>query len=211
MVMSDTSPLTLELTSGSLEAPQAIKHIKPYAGFCILRVQVTPNGNFDAAMDLLVDLALGYAKAVSISHLSRATALVSYIQHLFPKLRYQMPALALSKGQCQHLTSIILMALLPKLHVNRNTSRDIVHGQITLGGMAIPDLYASQGIDKIHLFLGHLRLGDTVGNFLAIALSQAQLITGAEKFILNKDCRNYSWMDHSWLQTVSIHVLKQGS
>jgi hypothetical protein len=202
MVMLDTSPLILKLTSGDLETPQVIKRIEPYTGFCTLGVQVTPNGNCDAAMDLLIELALGYAKAVSISHLSRDTALVSYIQHSFPKLHYQMPALALTKGQCQHLTSIILMALLPKLHVNRNTSRNIVHGPVTLGGMAIPDLYASQGIDKVHLFLRHLRLGDTVGDVLAIALSQTQLIAGAKQFILNKDSRSYSWIDHGWLRTL---------
>jgi hypothetical protein len=87
------------------------------------------------------------------------------------------------------------MALLPKLHINRNTSRAIVHGPLAIGAMAIPDLCACQGIDKVHLFLGHLRLGDTVETLIAISLSQTQLLAGAEQFILNNGVSNYKWMD----------------
>jgi hypothetical protein len=90
----------------------------------------------------------------------------------------------------------------PKLHVNRYTARDIVHGPITLGGMALPDLYDYQGIDKVHFFLGHLRLGNTVGDLKAIALSQTQLIAGAEVFILNTAHSLYSWMDSGWIMLV---------
>jgi hypothetical protein len=78
----------------------------------------------------------------------------------------------------------------------------IIHGPITLGGMALPDLYAYQGIDKVQFFLGHIRLGDTVGDLIAITLSQTQLLAGVEEFILNKASSLSTWLDSGWIMSV---------
>jgi hypothetical protein len=68
--------------------------------------------------------------------------------------------LSLSQADCDVLTSMILQALLPKLHINRNTARSIVFGSEIYGGLALPNLYIIQGVDKLRLFLGHLRMND---------------------------------------------------
>jgi hypothetical protein len=64
---------------------------------------------------------------------------------MLPKLRY----LWLTKQDCDKLTSQVLMAILPKMHLNRNTSRATVHGPEELDGLALPHLHTIQGIDKI--------------------------------------------------------------
>jgi hypothetical protein len=117
-VTKTTQPIELKLTAGTSTTLQTIRRIDPHESFQTLGVYVTPIGASDRAMEVLLKIALSYTKTVSSSHLSRETALVSYIQHILPKIRFQLPALTLTKAQCHRLTSRILMALLPKKHVN---------------------------------------------------------------------------------------------
>jgi len=67
--------------------------------------------------------------------MSRQEALTSYLQYYLPKIRYQPPLLSLTKQECDKMMSPVLISLLPKLHVNRNTSRAIIHGPEDLGGV----------------------------------------------------------------------------
>jgi hypothetical protein len=127
---------------------------------------------------------------------------MSYVQHLLPRLRFQLPVLSLTEATCNKIMSPTLKAALPRMHINRNTSRSIVHGPVLLGGMAIPHLFTVQGIDKLHLFLGHLRLGDDTGKLIRIDLSYVQLLTGTATFFLNKPYSNYTWLEWGWLTSL---------
>jgi hypothetical protein len=101
------------------------------------------------------------------------------------KLRFQLPALSLNKDNYDKLMSVILKAALPRMHINRNTARSIIHGLLLLGGMALPHLDTVQGIDKLHLFLGHLRRQDDNGSLIKIDLTYVQLLCGVTQFIFN--------------------------
>ncbi|MFO0446266.1 MAG: hypothetical protein ACK51L_01245, partial [bacterium] len=98
--------------------------------------------------------------------------------------------------------SKILMALLPKLHVNRNTARSIVFGVEKYGGLGLPNLYIVQGVDKLKLFLGHLRIQDRTGNLIHIDMSYIQLLTGSGTLFLNQPADSYLWIDSGWLQSL---------
>ena len=99
--------------------------------------------------------------------------------------------------------SIVLQALLPKLHINRNTSRAIIHGPDCLGGMGIINLYTHQGIQKLTLFLGHTRIQDKTGKLLIIGLSYLQLLSGSGIFVLNLSyTTSGSWLEQGWLTSL---------
>jgi len=110
---------------------------------------------------------------------------MSYIQYLLPKLRFQTPALSLSQKECDQLTSIALQALLPKLHINCNTARSRIFEPQEIGGLQLADLYPTQGMDKLHLYLDHTRLQDKSGKLLQIDHTYIQLIIGIKKNFLN--------------------------
>jgi hypothetical protein len=82
--------------------------------------------------------------------------------------------------------TIVLAALLPKLHVNRNTSRSIVFGPERYGGLALPNLHTITSSYKLKLFLGHLRLNDRTGQLIHIDLTYIQLLSGIGTLFLNK-------------------------
>jgi hypothetical protein len=138
------SPASLHMTAGINPSTREIHLIESTESFRTLGVIISPSCSTKGSMEKLQQIATAYARNVAGSHLTREETIMSYVQHLLPKLRFQLPALSLSKSQCNKITSIALMAALPKMHMNRNTARSI----IALGGMALPDLYIFQGIDK---------------------------------------------------------------
>lgn len=109
----------------------------------------------------------------------------SYILYFIPKINYQLPLLSLTIEQCDSLMSIVLQALLSKLHVNRNTARSIVYSPEDYGGMALPHLYVLQGMMKVSLFLGRIHLQDKTVKLLCIGVSTLQLVSGLGCFVLN--------------------------
>jgi len=200
---TNTLQAQIQLTSGlNLNNPTPIKRIDPTDSYRTLGVHISPSGSNKGAIVVMTDIVLSYAKAVTGSHLNRADTLTSYVQHLLPRLRFQLPALSLSEAECNKLQSPVLKAALPKMHINRNTARSIVHGPVCLGGMALPHLYTVQGIDKLHLFLGHLRLEDDTGKLIKISMSYVQLLSGATTFFLNKPYTNYSWVEWGWVTSL---------
>jgi hypothetical protein len=133
---------------------------------------------------IIMGIALDYATAITGFNLNRQAALTSYVQYLLPKICYQPPLLSFNKNQCDKLMTPILQSLLPKLHINRNTARSIVYAHIELGGLSLPILYTVQGLDKVQLFLGHIRLGDRTGKLLHINLTYVQLLSGSSQFFI---------------------------
>jgi hypothetical protein len=197
-----TLPAQIAMTSGMDPTPSVIKRIEHTDTFRTLGVYLTPDGTCKGAFTVLKEIAFTYASVVTGTHLSHQKALTSYIQYLLPKLHYQPPLLALTAKQCYTLQSIILQALLPKLHINRHTARSIIHGPSELGGLALPQLYTTQGVDKLYLLLGHLRIKDRTGALIHSDLTYLQLLSGSGTFILNQDQKHYRWVEQGWLTSI---------
>jgi len=196
-------PAIVRLTAGQdIGDPKVIKRIEPTASYRTLGVHISPSGNNKGAIAVLQDITLTYAQAITGSHLDRTAVLMSYVQHLLPRLRFQLPALSLTDAECHAILSPALQATLPKLHVNRNTARSIIHGPVTIGGMALPNLSTVQGIDKLHLLLGHVRLQDETGRLIKIDLSYVQLLSGSATFVLNRPYNEYTWLEWGWVTSL---------
>ena len=193
---------TLYLTSESDPTQIAIPRIEPSDTFRTLGVHISPSGTNKGALKVLSAIVLDYCTAVKGSHFTRQEALTSYIQHLLPKLRFQPPLLSLSEADCDKLTSKLMMVLLPKLHINRHTARSIVFGGERYGGLALPNPFIIQGVDKLRLFLGHLRINDRTGQLIFIDISYLQLLAGCGTLFLNRDEKNFKWLETGWLQSL---------
>jgi hypothetical protein len=200
---STSLPHDLCMTSGgNTSTLEVIERIETTESYRTLGVWISPIGHNKGAMEILHQITTDFNKCIMTSHLNRVEAIAAYIQHLLPKVRFQLPVLSLSQKECDKLTSVSLAVFLPKVHVNRNTARSIVHGPFSLGGLAIPNLYTLQGIDKLNMFLGHLRLQDETGQLIAIDLGYIQLITGATKFFLQEDPKKYNWVSRGWITSL---------
>lgn len=159
-----------------------------------------PGGSIALTKQKLLEISLQYATQIIGSNLSRSSALWSYLLYFIPKLTYLALALALTEQECMKIQSPSVMALLPKLHLNRHTARSIVHGPYKYGGLQIPSLYVLQCYGQVSIFLGHIRLGDKTGKLLLICLSFLQLESGSSKPILTQPYPLYQgWLEDCWL------------
>ncbi len=107
-------PGDLSMTSGNtLNSPTVINRISPTESYRTLGVHISPSGSNLGALQTLITIVTEYSANIRSSHLNRSEAIASYIQHLLPKLRYQLPVLSVSQKDCDHITSIALLAFLP--------------------------------------------------------------------------------------------------
>jgi hypothetical protein len=198
-----STPGDIKMTSeGALNTVITIPRIETTARFRTLGVYITPSGSNKAALQILREYALDNSTNITGSRITRQEALTSYIQYLLPKLRFQPPVLSISQQDCDKLMPIILAALLPKLHVNRNTTRSIIYGPEKYGGLALPNLYTTTSADKLRLFLGHLRLQDRTGQLIHIDLTYLQLLSGIGTFLLNQDAASFPWLETGWITSL---------
>ncbi len=62
-------------------------------------------------------------------------------------------------------------------------------------GLNLPNLNVIQGIDKVKLLLGHLRIQDRTAKLLHIDITNLQLIAGTKTFVLNEDFNDFQWVE----------------
>ena len=75
---------------------------------------------------------------------------------LLPRLTYALPITNFTEQHCTDILKLPLYQTLPKLQINRNISKDIIHGAQELGGMGIHHLYAEQAIQQLKHIIGHI-------------------------------------------------------
>jgi hypothetical protein len=160
-----TAPGKLEMTSeGDLDTTTTIKHIQVTDSYRTSGVFISPSGSNAGAITILNDIAQTYCLLLAGSTLTHQESLTGYLQYFLPKIWYQPPLLSLCKCECDKIMSPVYMALLPKLHVNRNTSRAIIHGPELYGGLSLPNLHVVQVIDWSFATSGQDRTGqDRIG------------------------------------------------
>lgn len=204
-------PADLLLTEGYNSNPIIVPRLSPYEGYRTLGVYISPSGSTSVVLKKLQDISLAYATAITGSSLNHTASLWSYILYFLPKVKYPAPALTLSESDCHTILSPALMALLPKLHINRNTSRAIIHGPESLGGMHLPTVYTEQSAGQLDYFTGHLNLRDKTGKLLLISLTYLQLICGSVTPVLSLPYDKYcKWVEPTWLQSFWGFISKVG-
>jgi len=195
------APAELKLTAGYNPIPVVVPRLCPSSGF--------PSGSLHSSIKQLHGASLTYANAITGCRLNKSATLWSYLMYLMPKLTYPTPALTLTQEECQRILSPSLMAVLPKLYVNRHTARSIVHGPESLGGFHLPTIFSEQSSGQLSYFVGHVGLGDKTGKLLLISLTYLQLLSGSCSPILNLPFPKYKkWTEPTWLHSFWSFLFK---
>jgi hypothetical protein len=155
------------VTSQLIEVPR----IETSSTFRTLVARISPSGDMKATIIYLCSQTVTFAGCIATSSLDREAAYWAFWQYFRPKVGFSTPVLSLTYNQCVHIQVPAIQATLSKLHLNRNTSRAIVFGPDTYGGLGLPDLYTSTGINQLRLLLGHLRLQDKTAKLILIDIS----------------------------------------
>jgi hypothetical protein len=201
---------SLQLTAGyDTETQISVPQLSPYASYRTLGAYISPSGGMQKAFEVLQNFSLEYAAKIQASSLSKEEALWSYLLFLLPKLAFPLMAMSLSETQCRRIQAPALQALLPKLHLNRNTARSIIHGPILYGGMNLPSLFTLQGLAQLKFLIGHLRAQDKTCKLILIAHGTLQLVVGTTTNFLNLPFNPTQILGtSSWLMSVWYFMSK---
>ncbi len=180
-----------------------VPRIEPTSSYRTLGVRISPSGSSTLAFTTLRQQSLEFAARVSSSNLNREAAYWAYWQYYTPKSGFPLPALTLTKKQCDYIQAPTVSAILSKLHMNQNTARAIVFGPIQYAGLGLPSLYTNESIGQLRLLLGHLRLQDKTAKLILIDLSYIQVLVGSSKRFLNLSYNIYNYCTESgWLISI---------
>jgi len=139
------------------------------------------------------------------------TAFYAFQLYLGPKLGFPLPVSSFTFKECTYIQAPALMATLPKLKINWNTARAIVHGPANYGGLTLKHLYCEQANGQLRLLLGHLRNRDHTGELIIIAISYKQILVGSTKPFWNLPYSKYSkWIEDCWLKSVWEFINRVG-
>jgi hypothetical protein len=172
-----------------------------------LGIHISPSGSQTKQAKILRQHSNSYFTHITASTVTSGEAHCSYMQFLRPRLTYPLPCSSLTQQQCRHIQAPAMAALLPKMHMNRNTSHAIVFGEPRFGGLGLPDLYTDQGYGQLKLLVGHLKLKDEIGDLILIAISHVQIHVGSGSPFFALPYPHYSrWIDSNWLTSVWKHT-----
>jgi len=120
-------PGRLYLTSGSLLQPEEVPRLKPTESYRTLGLHFTVTGSMKKALVLNRSKAVEYAGLVSNSTLNRCEAYFSFFLYFYPKISYALPVSTFTQKESTFIQAPAMSAFLPKIGLNRNTSKAIIH------------------------------------------------------------------------------------
>lgn len=90
-----------------------------------------------------------WANHICNGHLDQSTVWTALNWIILKSLVYLLPATCLSQKECQHIMAPLPSAVLPVLGMNQHFPHDIIYGPKCYGGLAIPNLFLTQGVDHV--------------------------------------------------------------
>merc|ERR1712018_377918 len=90
-------------------------------------------------------------------------------------LQYPLPALTLSKKQCDDLVKPIHAVGLTQSGICRKFPKDLIYGSKELHGLGWDDLYVDQGTSKVEILLEHISSQSMTGKLLRSAIEWSSI------------------------------------
>ena len=113
-------------------------------GVRLLGIMAAANGTYKQEYMARLDKSREIAGRLVVSPLNIALSWQAYFCRWKPVITYCLPITTFTSKECQKLQSPFFNALLPKLGINRNMPRDLLHGPPQLAGLSLVNLEAEQ-------------------------------------------------------------------
>ena len=100
-------------------------------------------------------VARDWADKISAGQLDRVSAYIALTTTIWKTLSYPLSATLLTKPECKYIMSPVLKAALPKMGINRNFPRVLVHVPHMFQGLGLPHIYTTQSVQHTIDVLTH--------------------------------------------------------
>jgi hypothetical protein len=176
-----------------------------------LGVYYSPLALKEEQINTLRQICEDWANKIKVSSLPRHLVWQAYHTTLLKKLEYVLPATNLTKAECDFITRPALNTCLSHSGVNRHISRNVVYGPLCIQGMAVPDLYHSQGSAKVAKILKfHADPSTPNYHFLQVSIQDQQVELGLPDDPLVVTPRSQTYLTPTWLTDTCSYMHKYG-
>jgi hypothetical protein len=205
LATSKQTPASMTLTTGMHPLPDLVPRIESTNGFQTLGAYLTPAGQYCKQVKILRGLAETFRDQISFSSLTPTEAYCCYMLYIRPKISYPPPCVSLTEQQCRHIQAPVLKAILPKLHLNCHSPRAVLFARPRYGGLGLAENYADLGYGHLQYMVGHLKMGDDVGQLLLSLITHTQLQVGSCTPFFQLAYPMYTkWIDSTWVTDIWI-------
>jgi hypothetical protein len=190
---------------------ETVPRKEPAEAFRTLGVYTAGSGSQAKQAAVLRTHSEAYHDSLQNASMTPSEAYWSYMMYLHPRLNYPLPCCLLTSAQCWTIQAPALAVLLPKLHLNRHTSRAVLFGSQKYGGLGLSELYTDQIYGQLKLLIGHLKLQDEAGLQILCFLSELQLFIGTISPAFSLPYSVYGkWVGDYWLVSIWRHLTHIG-
>ena len=187
-----------------------IQRMEPTEAYETLGLWMAPDGNLDEQFDRLLTMVKQWSDRIRTSFLRKHDAAYALKVTVLKKIEYTLPALNLTKAQCDKLMRPILQASLPKARYNRHFPKEVIHGPNGLLGADIHHPYTTQLITHIDMLLRHGGRDTITGQLLTGNIETAKLELGLSGPLFGKNFKQFGqlttdcWVKGVWKE---IHTI----
>lgn len=154
--------------------------------------------NFDS----IVSKDKGLSEKITQSPLYNKDIKLWYNTTWIPIMIYSIPHACFTEVQLDEINTIILSAILPKLHINRKSPLTVLHDPVQLGGFGIDSFQDINVVTLTSTILKGFRTNIPWKNLLIISTRYLKLTIGTNQPPLQVRCQKYLspsiWLCRIW-------------
>jgi hypothetical protein len=172
------TPGDITINNPSTSTPQMINRIEPHVAKRTLGVLLAPDGNSREQLKKSHEMAHAYLNRFCCSRLNKHTKWTAIHAVMEPAVLYPLMACSCTNKEMSNLDKIISKAKCHALGLNKHFPRAVLHGPLSLGGMAVHTAQTKTTTSRINYFLFHTRMDTTIGAKLDASTAFLQLEIG---------------------------------
>ena len=202
-ISSTIPPVPLQLTDSTTGRVDTITPLANQTAEKYLGIMMAPDNTYAAQTQMLLTKARTFAAQLRRKQCTRAEANI-FAQCIYrPAITYGAAATSLSKTQCDKIQRTVLGPLLSAMGFNAHIPVALRHAPYELGGVALPDLFVEQGVDKSMQLIRQLRIPGNLHDQLTIYLDWYHIVLGFEHHITTASQRyDIQYTASPWLSTL---------
>jgi hypothetical protein len=123
---------------------KVIKRLEPHEAYETLGVFLSPDGNLDAQVKKMKEAVKKWVEGLRTGSISKAEVWIALHSTITRTLMYSLPAIRITKAQCESIMAPLLQYCLPALGVCRNFPRNLVFSTLDYMGLdTLPHLFGT--------------------------------------------------------------------
>ena len=160
-------------------------------GVRLLGIMAAANGTYEQEFQVRLEKSRDIAGKLQAAPLNIALSWQVYYCRWKPAITYCLPITTFNAKECKRIQSPFYNALLPKLGINRNMPRALLHGSSQVAGLGLVDLEAEQLAMHVTGLISQLRKYDRVGQTIHASIDALQLYLGTKEQFFKLQAHNY--------------------